>query len=1251
MQVIRQSGLSWFDISDDTKKGVSFAEDVKQFCTNEIDSINEQWDSYLAMIQIAPKATPDKEFVEAIVMLAEKANKLLAAPKCRLNLSQTAKGTQLDALLNHVRLLLDHEQPKLAHSLLAALLERKVVKSDFEPAPTLWVRAATGSMNSPEVGLISFEQARTFHLNWAHVTDEFLDAFCRQLANLLEKNEKLNERITDILFDFLSNQNFAVSCRKELSAVLFSNLKSQGFQFIGKQFSKISGLIGLQSLTPYIQTQLQKHLDDRRLGPAINLLIQTLSLDPLPISKENARSYIYQIVIMANNHPVQLYFNQISKALKEDRHMEKFIPDVGEWLVDQKRFPEAKAWLNYLIINHISVSSEWREVFAGFVISMTWHMLKEEEHNPDRPVKDSIGHGLLSYADIMKGDSELLIELASTLKTNLLHLRACECLYSNIFENDANQRNALFRLIIQEMIKEGENEDVLVALSKYEESNGFLDILWKEFVEKLFPHCSTTTQEYNDFSKALRSCTRQDAIPEYILQKGLEKAVERDDRETCFTLLTIHKNLHEHFCKYALLPKIDVEKAGIWINFVDYLADRRTEHLAERRSMILKEMVKQDPSAIAGELFKSFDMLPEEQCHFFNKLLIASAAITDQDDYDAFIDILALRRKIEPLYLSIKLFSHRIACDVALSSYLVRAKQISLFMTGVTFALDVTSKLYVFATNSAKSESWKKVMSSKAKFPHSPLIVTAVQINEVDTKCPEEKVLKELRAYSRETAKEEGVRNMILNITYRTNDFFPVSKLSPDLTLNDNQTNVLANLWPWLHCCGVSIVMKLTLATNITILGKTNHLKDFEKEIVYFIQHCFGDVNLFIENKDIVYASLQLLAQYKPFSDDNFGLSDILSNEFVKEHLTHVQLTHLWNNYLIHILPDCTGTNFIIWMELFIKQLPNLVNFCAIEMEKKTFPASIDAGLNALASICLVKPKFSEFVSVQDRFFQTLPKPHYDGSVHKQKDKGLSADVDYTLIFKYLEQLFRIKSECNANTPNAYLAVHGILTKLILDVPQNNEAVRKEMERFVSRYIAKYGSGMQDPKKRPGSAAALWNAALGAGLFKDSLKNDELSFLATGKVPSKVDKGENLVKLYAEAIQLAASEGNFKIALQLSTDINKNPEAHQGHLVAALYALLRANMILPLEYWNNELSANFLLTLQKSWLIDQPIETIKDIHNIHIELLTKIRKESTIITRIYIGQAEITKLTPAAIESARGLSDAMRFGIEKGDLF
>ncbi len=631
-------------------------------------SNNDLWEGYTIVIHSLLKNESCDEL--SLIRLGRMVSSLLNDRKCTPRFSATAKGSQLNAIITHVELLLYSNQPQLAKILLSTLIERGVFALSDNDVATLWVRVETACMDSAEAGLKSFTEGKDLRIDWGNVTRAFLISFCRQLANTLERNDKLDSKMTNIMIEFLATRCCSVSYRETFAASVRANLKTLGDEKISKQFPAIANTVGLPSLASKIENQARIYLDHGKLGSAIRLFIQALDLDPIPFTPETLPSLVYELYSEAQRSQTKFNLKFICNTLKGP-HGATLITNVTHWLVEQKRLSEVQSWLESLTRENIAIPHEAKTAFADALIAYTWD--KINDNKAGKPLLEAIGHGILTYEEIVKLAPELILELAREARESDIHW-----LRSANFGAFTSQRNALIKKIAQPLIAEGEYVAVQEALNQCEESKDTIAKLWGGLVIDAIQHAN---RSHEAFVQVLNACPMQIDIPDAVVNNALKRAVEHGNLEICALILDRISSAYRILCGGELLNKDAVDQ---WIELLQYLI--------ANRSRVLRVMVKQAPHEMAGGIFTSFEHCSDKQFTFFKELIQAAAALTKRDDYDTFMDLLTLKQRLEPLFASSGDLNEKFDSDIVLGNYLVTADHMEPFLAGVKIAADTILK-------------------------------------------------------------------------------------------------------------------------------------------------------------------------------------------------------------------------------------------------------------------------------------------------------------------------------------------------------------------------------------------------------------------------------------------------------------------------------------------------------------------------------------------------------------------------------
>lgn len=786
---------------------LNLQEATKQLLSQVFEPNNERWQGYLAILQASFNENDHSSLIE----LAELALELLADDSYNPQFSNSAKGTQLNALLKHVELLLDFTQPKLAQSLLKAFMERGIIKEYFDSVPNLWLKASIKAMEKPEEGLDSFFELLVFDFDRDKIDSNILNLFCQKLAEISQKNGNLTVKGTFSMISFLSLESYTLSHREELAALLLPNIERLGLSITGKDFIRISSFVGLQAVSSSIEPQCGILLKEGRIGPCLSLLIRASTLDPLPFSHQKISSFFYQIMNYVLKDGNKRYMSQIAQALTFPI-MAKCAIESGTRLIKQERFSEAKEWAHFLTDQNILIPEEARDAFICFIMDLTWNNIDDENCRfPDQPLRNLMEKRLLSYDEIVCKDADFLIELADHLNKNGRSFDACKFLYQD-HAASSPQRIALFTRIIRGMIREKENEEITIALTQFKTTERIISLLWEEFLLNLLQSAFYTPDEYEDYFKGLFSYLEHHANPSLeIASKGLMLAYQKQDLVKCFHLVSRHFPLYEDFCKCSSLEETEVDKVKIWIDFIDYLKNQR--------SPLLIEIIKEPPHKVAGGVFPSFNTMPVEQSVFFHQLFYSVGYVINYDNDEAFIHLLALRQKLEPLYSCFEHMTARIYIDIILSHWLVQSKNETIFLTGIHFFSDATRKFALLLIPYDNwQERWEELMVTKVAFPSSPLLLPTM-IQENLPKMPLESdsinmanLLSELKG-----SDHNPVHDVFQLINHRVNN--------PAFVLTRQTAKVLSKMWPGIACCIVAKSEQLEMANRIYEAGVFKQFK------------------------------------------------------------------------------------------------------------------------------------------------------------------------------------------------------------------------------------------------------------------------------------------------------------------------------------------------------------------------------------------------------------------------------------------
>lgn len=1152
-----------------------FSQATKQLVGQIFDSHDSQWQSYLKIIQAA--LINEKSDSQSLVSLANLVLEILSDSHCKLQFSDVFVGKQLDALMNHIQLLLEHGQAKLAKTLFEGLLERKIINPYFQQTANLWVQAATLSMETVEDGLESFVQARDYKINWENVTFAFLDDFCLRLSVLVQEQQSIRQESTQIMLSFLSNPAHAVSYHKTMSLRLLKEMTKQGTEVVSKQFSRLSSILGIMPLHSFIEQQMKKYLKEKRLGSAINLLARCMSMHPLPFSEEKIPQILYEMVEQSKKHPIGLYLHQISKILCCS-NMTSFLLIKAEELASKDNLVEVQEWLEFLTSLNISLNADAKKVFLNLVTDFTWNKINDENcKHPDDLFKAVLDKEILVLNEFVTNDPEFIIELANKLKENFLNLQACEYLYSNDFDFATPQRNGLIKLIIRQMIHEEEFVDIVTALSRFEESNGVIASLWKELLEHLFQSAHRSVNHCQEFLAAFKANPKIDVLEEGMLSKTMDLALEREDFDLCFKIIGENWSYHERL-SHSFAKKTNQEKAPIWIGLI--------ESLSKMSSPVLVELIKIPQNKHAGGIFSDFNILPVEQGAFFGKLLIGASRVISKDNEEDMLDLLLLRQKMEPIFILFPLFKMRFSCDIAISRLLIDSKNESLFAAGVHLLVDVMAKLSYFSLPPKEwIHYWDKLMINKVKYPKSPKLLPDAIFKEMTPKMPAIQQIVSLKEYSRKKLTGKKINEVLLAIYHR------MTQQTIDLKKN---AGTLGELWPWISGCELDLTYLYNFAYVTTQAGNHQHLQYFVDTLHAWID---AQSNQPLNEKQIAFlsSSVQFLGENALQLGDIFLFFGIISHPFVKTQLLGTEFDDVREKYLIKIMSVCKELDYKIGKEFIprgwkecMRHFPDLTQRFSDICDEDPFPSLIDLSLQVLIKHCDLT-SYGEFDALQKNFLKIF-------------DSDDGKNLNYKIRLRWIHHLFYQTSETDKGIKNANLALRAALKKLISVAFNGGEGPVKEVTQHVLRFLAREENSFLKIKKSKDSFYSQ--------LLEDVKKTNqktayELGYLFnTGKMlESHADETEELVEFYVQAFDIAAKVCNINLIHFMSKKINEIPNisSYFSQLLPALNSVWSLIDAHPLIQYTEDLGIFLSYDLHKKWLSGQSREMILKMEVKHVE--------------------------------------------------
>ncbi len=1201
---------------------VAASKELLSCAQNLSQSSSELWQGYLAVIcAIDPKKEKPELSASTTLALGRLAKRLLKDVACSVQFS--AKNNPAKALSHHIRVLLAAGKSRLAKALLEPLMKQKLslVSHQSTDLANLWVQATTESMASLHLGLDAYKQSGEFRLPWRDINHEIFDAYCLRLTELSE-HAVLDAKTAKIMNDFLAHGNLAVSHREILSAKLLNYSQSQDKQAVQKHFDALSKQTNLQPLAGSIEENLKTYIEKERWLPAMGLLVRSLALDPLPVSLEAARAYIHQLVAVAHKSERSL-IKQTAKSMLNNIHVRKCIANVGSWLVDSKQDKDAQQWFDFVISLKLELPPESRQAFAKLACYLTWNTLDEDDC--EGMLKDAIEHTGTGYSDLVQADPELLIELARTLISRKAESNAYVWLSKPNFDDHLKSRNDLFTMAIEKLIGRDKYDDAQKALIVFEENEKVLSPLWQKLIDKVAKNAP------DHLSKVL-SCSPPSCTSEEVVGEALTKALQ-DDLETCFMLVERFPCGYRLLCERGGFPKETEEiQAKAWILLIN--------HLTEKRSPILLEMIKQAPHEVAGGFFSSFNTLPEKQSLFFRRLIAGAAQIIQDDDDTSFFALITLRQRLEPLFTIFTLITQRFECDMALGYHLARSSHPEIFTTAVLSASDAITKL-TFLANCDKGsdimELWPMMMTNKIKIAGSlPLT----------PEYPGEEALIAIAPNCYTRLEAANTKQMALHIGERA----PAMKAK--FTIPE-QTHSLSQFWTSGGACGISRAEHMTLASNLAQAGAISHIPRVRAAVETMRKNYLETGNISDDERECLYPALQLIVSYS--ADAKVG--EMLNYCFVIAVLSESQLAQLWSTYLAKtLIQGGNAEDLVHKINILSAQLPIILQHCSPTDAEQIFPSSVEAALETLIRLTYTGPSLDYFKEAQNTFFSAMPERYFKG--HGSKiDRSI--DYDYSLYLMYIDKLILGITRASANECVQVIATTCVcLWEIVKNVPQKNDIDRRKVGDLVSRYIKAVCNPAWALEKMNSDyqPMAIGKKAFSEGILKHLPFNGYLELLlANGKMPKMhTFRGSKLIELYVTAIQEAAkvgSEESLEMAYHLALGADGLRESKDNHalLIPCLDALITANERHPIHLRQGDLASNGLLKLRQKWLQNQPLNSRVESHKKHVALLALTRNGYP-LTQLTVVKGYYTVHTTAqwTLYAADGLFEVLKDGLETG---
>ncbi len=1202
------------DVVAASKKLLSCAQNLSQ-------TSSELWQGYLVAVASAISIKMEAPELALMVDLGHLGERLLKDDTCSFQTS--AKSRPPEFLYRHILILLDSGNPVLAKALLEALVRKKLFKGkhDSNRLSNLWVRATTESMDSLHSGLEAYRQSLELGISWIGISPELFDEYCGRLVEL-SKQAQLDAKTARLMLNFLSQRNLAISQRDTLETAIRNYLRDQNDQEVDKRFEAPFKQMHWQTQTPSVEN-LQTHIQNKRWLPAISLLTQLLALNPSPIAPEDARTYIHQMITAARMSE-KAHIKQMANSLLKDTHVRKYVAEVGLWLVDQARNREAQEWFDLVISLKLELPDASRQAFARLACDLTWKSLQDKDS--ENCFRNAIDNGLVSYSDIVEADPELLIELAEALLGGGKYMRTCEWLYSDNFAGHINTRNSLFIKAVTLLIQEEEYDQAQKALTTWDGPEDLLDPVWEDLVSKV------ATYSPGNLVKVL-SCAPPNAPPEEFVKSLLIKALNTNDLKTCFMLVKRFPCAYQLLCKREFSLQDKNSQANAWIVLIEYLA--------EKRSSILLEMIKQAPHEVAEGFFSSFDTLPKKQSQFFRRLIIGAAKIIPDDDDASFFALIRFRKSLEPLFINFELMHQRFYCDTILGYHLTRSNCPDIFTTGILAASDVTSKQMLLLSSLEEiTDNWDRIMGNRLKDENTPIFIP---------EQPSKERLAEIIPHCTNCLGSTDTYQMVLQIIHRT------SQIGSILVKEEHQ-DILGDVWNWIEPYEIPKSQLMMFATDIAKTGARNHLPYVREAIDFLLKKCSSVELMSDDEKEALYPALRLLVKHDRLDSDG-TLAEILRGTLVKDVLTESQLAKLWNTYFTNVLmTDQEISSIVDQLQALSSHIPAILRHRSPPTKEKPFPFSVDAALSKVACLVHLDPNLKSLEKqAKEIFFSALPEPYYKGRQAYKRVVDVNNGYDYSLYLRYIEKIIQFANVPSDEKTYARDSAWVCLWELLKVIPAKKEADRKNVGDLVSKYIVSTCSLDSNPTNDgiTPTPIGLWQLAFGNVLNHLPYKGYELHLLATGKMPKRhVYTGSALVALYATAIQQAAAVGSqesLEMAHHLAQEADqlKKSKDHYALLVPCIKPLIAANQHRSLNLREGGRFLDILFTLGNKWLVGQPYDVRIDNY---VALLASTRKGVS-MTEINIlpNTKMFTHSTSAwVIPAAGNFEEAMESGLASG---
>ncbi len=1185
---------------------------------------SDLWTGYEIVLQAALNLKNDK--LQTLSSLADIVADLLSKPEfCCEAIGKNP------LLVKHIQNLIDNDDTQIAKLLLTTLIEKGILNPAWESTASLWVQVSTQSMNSVETGMESFAQALQLSVGWDNATYECLEGFCHKLLVTLEKDASISAAARSTLDRFLGSC-CAVSCHEEITQRLWSNDKRDKPNIVSKQFTQAVYLTGMKGVESFVEQRLATLLETDRLGPACCLLAHSLSLDPVAISKETIFRTIHQLMIKSRQPEFERNQRLISMTLK-DPNVAKYIPEMTKELIEQTKPSDVEGILKLLISYKIPISAESQKLLFEPVRVATWEQIDNDRKDCGRYMIEAISHKLLTYHEFVAQDPELVIELASKYLGSGKYPLACEWLMSNQFVwHYLKQRDALFTKIIGQMIAEGEYEDVVKALSRFEESGNVRATLWEKLITEVTRSANRTRSDYDVFCRMLTLCPLA-SLSDELVTRCWDTAFKQNDSNTCFMLFDHSAYAFETLSKQGF----PVQERMTTIETLHHLLN----YLDIGRSATLLKMIKQDPNELFRGLLTSLD--DTEKTLFFTKLVEVAAKTVKSEDDDAFVDILAFRQKIELYLIELPLIYPRFNCDVELGNQLARSTNMDLLVTGIDIAIDALSRMALIASGNPRevAKQWLQLVARRVKFPAFPTLLPEIPLRELPA-LPPDKAVKSMASKFQDMLEKPETQSAFSTMIQRLSD--------PDVVISASQAKVIAKLWPSIKSVEVSTLDLVKCAAKVADAGEINHLQFFQTDLDVYLRKLSPKEPMTEQDKDALFGALELLVHYNSKTDHEGSLSNTLSNAVVKAKFSEAELMKLWDVYLSNAVHTSSDVHLKQVMTLLKSKLPALIKHSPKPTEEKPIPNAAETGLTGLLRSCSIQtPK--ELLKLQKAFFEALPRTYYKDMAQQQMP-----GADYSIALRFAEKILTNSSETEAAVHNARVVVCGVLTRL-LNSPEKSEAVCKTVREFVCTFIEQTSCiPSKNAKPEVGTALGLWKIASETGILNGAAYGGALhTLMATGKLPvGHPYTGADLIKLYAHAIQVVSelSKEGLALAYSLTLEIKKDPhfEEHKEHLIPAILALGNNNREMTLANVNNRLAADVLFDLQKELLLDLPLEVRVEALNKLVEILRSTGYNS--ITRHqFMSKASIItqyRPTPTTRPATEKLVEVLKYGIEQG---